>query len=279
MKSWCEEESLREGNPVPPKGRGKKSRRAEDGMPEFFHREQVEELVREAEADAKAKGLGHGNRWFSYAVRFAVGTGMRRGEIVHLRWRAVNLEENMLRVECTDEFATKNGRERFVPLVGEARRVVQQRYEQAKKRAGGVEPTGYVFRGAREPKLGPGYLSERFRLYRRKAKLPENLHFHSLRHTFASWFVMRGGDLYRLKEILGHAGMETTLKYAHLQSEALQEEMQQTFGAGNAHFASQDEVASSADSSSPSGDGAGSQTDELRAEVKRLREELAEAQS
>jgi len=43
-----------------------------------------------------------------------------------------------------------------------------------------------------------------------------DLHFHDLRHTFASQFVMAGGDLYILKEILGHKSINMTQRYAHL---------------------------------------------------------------
>src|SRR5439155_2862765 len=43
-----------------------------------------------------------------------------------------------------------------------------------------------------------------------------DLHFHDLRHTFASQFVMAGGDLYILKEILGHKFITMTQRYAHL---------------------------------------------------------------
>ncbi len=64
--------------------------------------------------------------------------------------------------------------------------------------------------------VGDGYLSERFREYRRDAKLPDNSTYQSLRHAFASWFILRGGDLYRIEEIPGNADMKTTLKYAHL---------------------------------------------------------------
>jgi len=40
--------------------------------------------------------------------------------------------------------------------------------------------------------------------------------WHLLRHTAASWYVMRGGDIYRLSKMLGHASVTTTEVYAHL---------------------------------------------------------------
>ena len=44
----------------------------------------------------------------------------------------------------------------------------------------------------------------------------ENFRFHNLRHTFASWYMMNGGDLYELAKILGHANIKMTERYAKL---------------------------------------------------------------
>jgi integrase len=44
----------------------------------------------------------------------------------------------------------------------------------------------------------------------------QNFRFHDLRHTFASWFMMNGGDLYELAKILGHSNVKMTERYAKL---------------------------------------------------------------
>ena len=235
--AWCKEEGTTPHNPVPePEKRGKAARaQRKEGPPPFFTEEAFAALLRVIEADAEAKGLRHGNRWLLDIVRFAAGTGLRRGEVVHLRWCAVDPfaadDYGLVRVMNTEEFTTKSGRERTVPLVGDALGVVRRLH--AERGPDPLQPgDGYVFRGATGGKLGIGYVSKRFREYRRLARLPEALHLHSLRHTFASWFVQRKGDLYHLKEIMGHADMKTTLQYAHLRPDALRSEMLLTFGAG-----------------------------------------------
>jgi len=43
-----------------------------------------------------------------------------------------------------------------------------------------------------------------------------NFRFHDLRHTFASWYMMNGGDLYELAKILGHSNIKMTERYAKL---------------------------------------------------------------
>jgi integrase len=49
----------------------------------------------------------------------------------------------------------------------------------------------------------------------KRAKI-SNFRFHDLRHTFASWYLMNGGDLYELAKILGHANIKMTERYAKL---------------------------------------------------------------
>ncbi len=51
----------------------------------------------------------------------------------------------------------------------------------------------------------------------------EDFRFHDLRHTFASWAVQNGADLYRVSRILGHSTLQMTTRYAHLATEHLHE--------------------------------------------------------
>ena len=67
------------------------------------------------------------------------------------------------------------------------------------------------------------YVSKSFKKACRAAGIEENIHFHSLRHSTASLLVQGGKSLYVVQNILGHASINTTQIYAHLQLETLRE--------------------------------------------------------
>jgi integrase len=58
----------------------------------------------------------------------------------------------------------------------------------------------------------------------RGGKLRPYIRFHDLRHTFASHWVMKGGDLFKLQKVLGHKTVQMTMRYAHLQPAAFRED-------------------------------------------------------
>ena len=104
----------------------------------------------------------------------------------------------------------KSGKTRYVPLNDEAVRILKT------WRTSDVTPTGYVFPGAGGERLID--VKTAWKPLLRVAGVT-GFRFHDLRHTFASRLVMAGVDLNTVRELLGHADLKMTLRYAHLAPE------------------------------------------------------------
>lgn len=179
----------------------------------------------EYESNRKWHGSNYRTLWLDKVIEFACHTGLRLGEICNLRWKHIDLESQRLTVANTADKATKSGRERSVPLTGRALAVIKDLQEASQCR-----PDHVVFSTGENRPLDPGYVSKQFRRYRKQAELDSTVCFHSLRHTCASWLVMRGVSLYVVKEILGHSSIEVTQRYAHLAPDTMHAEMARAFG-------------------------------------------------
>jgi len=135
--------------------------------------------------------------WMRAPMALAAFTGMRRGEILGLCWKDIDLENQ--RVYLTE---TKNGTLRLLALNGLAVQVLQSVPQGA--------PGELVF-----SEVNAAHLS----VYTRRVFASvgiKDASFHSLRHTAASWLVMEGVDLYAVGQILGHKTPRMTQRYAHL---------------------------------------------------------------
>ncbi|MFI5350902.1 MAG: tyrosine-type recombinase/integrase [Elusimicrobiota bacterium] len=125
----------------------------------------------------------------------ALLTGMRRGEILGLTWDNVSLEHDTLYIRMS-----KSGKPREIPIPSKLREVL----------AGlGPKPSGPLF------DLPIIMLRRYFDKGLKEAGI-FGFHFHDLRHTFASHFIMRTNDLTALQRLLGHSTPAMTLRYAHL---------------------------------------------------------------
>ena len=133
----------------------------------------------------------------------ALNTGMRRGELLSLDWRNVNLPAKLVTVTAGN---AKSRKGRHIPLNAEAFAVLS-RWKKQGKGAGLVFPSPS---GARM-----GNINSSWEALCEQAKLVE-FRFHDLRHDFASKLVMAGVDLNTVRELLGHADIRMTLRYAHL---------------------------------------------------------------
>jgi len=207
--------------------------RTEEKTKAFLSPEDVETILRAIDAHREMRegepGSTPRDTWLKHMIRVAVGTGLRRGELLNLRWGDIDLGGARLRVRNRDGFTAKNGRERTVPLRGGALETLRQMYETR-------DPldNAPVFVDADGSPVKPDRVSKRFKFYVRKAKLPgrEELSFHSCRHTTGSWLSMQGVPLRVISEILGHSSTQVTEVYSHLSPEVMDRAMEETFGDG-----------------------------------------------
>ena len=86
-----------------------------------------------------------------------------------------------------------------------------------------VDNNDYIFSRVTGIKLNEDYASKHFKKAVRAAGLNDNIHFHTLRHSFASRLIQKGASVFVVKELLGHEDIKTTLIYSHLKTENLTE--------------------------------------------------------
>ena len=152
-----------------------------------------------------------------YAV--AAYTGMRAGEILGLQWSDLDLDTRLITVARSYDQPTKTGKIRYVPILDPLLPVIEAWRRRCPSRQ-------WVFPTSAGTIQQPSsrVLQEVFHACLERAELPR-IRFHDLRHTFASHWMMRGGDLFKLQRILGHKGIQATLRYAHLAPNAFAEDL------------------------------------------------------
>lgn len=139
---------------------------------------------------------------FRMFVEFLLHTGLRRGEAILLRPKDIDLEKGACGVVQIEQ--TKSKRTRIVPLTRRASEILFDLGDKLFTR------------------VNKNQASRRFALFASAAGL-EGFKLHSLRHTFASNLVSRGVDIYPVSMLLGHADIRTSMIYAKLNTDALEE--------------------------------------------------------
>jgi len=134
----------------------------------------------------------------------ALNTGMRKGEILGLKWGNVDLENRIIVLD-----KTKSNRVREIPMSAVVYDLLVKLYEKNPRQ------DDYVFVNANNWRYRD---VESFRKAVRASGI-QPCRFHDLRHTFASQLVMAGVDLATVKELMGHSEIEVTMIYAHLSPE------------------------------------------------------------
>lgn len=129
-------------------------------------------------------------------------------------------------------YETKTRKQRFVPMHQKVKEILMERMEGKRKNCTISKSkdlpekrrqSGYVFCKVGGNKFTGDYLSKKFKRAYRKAGMPEELHFHCLRHGAATRMIMNGAPLPTVQRILGHTNIQTTMIYTHPDIDSLRE--------------------------------------------------------
>jgi len=171
----------------------------EENYPVFIG---VEELNRIVEKET--------NFMLASIFRFAFYTGLRISEIVNLGWSDIDWENKIISVKNKNDFILKSKRQRDLPLSN----VVYEILYNIRR------DTGIVFHN-NEERFRKEYVSKKFKKSVRSACLNDAIHFHTLRHSFASNLASQGVNLFVIQKLLGHKDPSVTQKYSHLKIDDL----------------------------------------------------------
>lgn len=157
----------------------------------------------------------------------AVYTGARAGELAGLRWEDVDFDKRLITIQRSFDGPTKAEDVRYVPILDALLPILRAWRLCSCERVVFPSEAGTMFRNssrAFQEVLHRVLARGGFPKVTRGGRTRPYIRFHDLRHTFASQWMMRGGDLFKLQRILGHKSSQMTQRYAHLSPEAFAED-------------------------------------------------------
>ena len=167
------------------------------------------------EADILLNSLKNKSQQVHDMTLFSLHTGARAGEIFSLIWGVVDLEND------TAQLRDSKGTDRHAYLTDATKQIFKRLYDGQSSNALVFQDTlgkkivkisKTFFRTIKELGLNDGVTDSR-----------DKALFHTCRHTFASWHVQNGTDLYTVKELLGHSTIQLTERYSHLKPDGLKQ--------------------------------------------------------
>ena len=169
------------------------------------------------EADLLLKALAKKSTDIHDMSLLSLYTGMRFSEVARLRWADVDIFQGLIMIKNT-----KSSKNRPAYITPEVKKMLAQRTQE--------KPEDLIFPPARgdkkklRPLIGNTYYHAVNNLFNQDLTDKKlRVDFHTLRHTFASWLVDDGTDLYLVKELLGHSDLKITERYAHIGSNQLRQ--------------------------------------------------------
>ncbi len=190
---------------------------------DFLSKDEVERLLGREQIPRSERTV--------YAI--AVYAGLRMGELYGLRWRDLDLDRGQLTVKRSYTLVPKSGKLRHVPINPRLATLLRQWRELCPPTAEGlVLPTPPGKRRRKDgtaatytPHMRVKDSDYDFAAHRELAGC-HRVRFHDLRHTFASHFMMSGGNILTLQKLLGHSSVSVTQRYAHLAPDFMRGELE-----------------------------------------------------
>ena len=174
-------------------------------IPIFISKEELEIILKHTEGE-----------YLKNLFTFAFHTGMRLAEITNMKWDWIDLKNKSIKIQNDDSFTTKSKADRIIPMNETILNILSQHNNNIHH----LE-NDYIFYRSIGAKLNGDFVSKQFKKSVRRAKLNDGIHFHTLRHSFASSLVQKSVPLYFIKELLGHSSITTTEIYSHVKKEDL----------------------------------------------------------
>lgn len=144
-------------------------------------------------------------------------SGIRISELASIKIEDINLAQGWLRV------FGKGSKERLVPLNENACEILKKYIELRELKFGGRAAQSWVFLNKSGKKISRVQLWKDIKKFAAEAGIQKKVHPHLLRHSFATHLLQRGADLRSIGEMLGHASLNTTQIYTHLDNAQLKE--------------------------------------------------------
>ena len=160
-----------------------------------------------------------------FGTLLALLTGMRIGEICALKWENISLNDGIIKITSTMQRLSnfeenRNSKTKIIisdPKSDNSVRIIPLSNSSIEicKKFKASSPSAYVLSGSSSCFVEPRTLQYKMEKYTKDCSL-ENVHFHTLRHTFATRCVEVGFEIKSLSEILGHSTPQITLeRYVH----------------------------------------------------------------
>ena len=183
-------------------------------LPKFVEQQKINKLFEEPEKYFKNTFEGMQEKLL---IDVLYSTGMRRQELINLKWSDINFSSNQVKV------TGKGNKQRLIPigneLVNSLRIFQNTQINQLKN----IPKAAYVFLTKDGNQLYPNYVYRIVKLHVGHCSTAEKKSPHVLRHSFATHMSNNGAKLNDIKELLGHASLASTQVYTHNTIEQLKE--------------------------------------------------------